>query len=404
MPAEPRANTALPAGLKRLLLAQFLQALADNATLALMLAWLVLDGTDSWWGAALKWSFTLAYVALAPWLLSWVDKGDKTRLLSALALLKTLAVLAILAGAPAWMGFVLMGSAAALYAPAKYGWVTQQVQAGWLVRATAWLEGSMVIAIMLGLAAAGAWVQSPNDAAADHVRLGLWLCVVVYLGSVLMHLTVPPCPASTQVNPGQPHAWRALLSDITALWSDRSIRVAMAMTSLMWGMAAVLQFAVIDWGQTHLGLSLGTSFYLQALVGLGVVGGALVATRWRLHQIHRLWPLSWWLAASLCALSLVQQVWLGALLLLITGVCAGLLTVPFNALLQHRGQRIRSAGRCMVVQGASENLSVLVMLGAYPWLREGMPSVDPLLWGMAALLVLAAHGLVGRRSWPRWPA
>ena len=36
MPAEPGAGTALPAGLKRLLLAQFLQALADNATLALM--------------------------------------------------------------------------------------------------------------------------------------------------------------------------------------------------------------------------------------------------------------------------------------------------------------------------------------------------------------------------------
>ncbi len=172
MPAEPRANASLPAGLKRLLLAQFLQALADNATLALMLAWLVLHGTDSWWGAALKWSFTLAYVALAPWLLGWVDKGDKTRLLSALALLKTAAVLTILAGAPAWIGFVFMGSAAALYAPAKYGWVTQQVQAGGLVRATAWLEGSMVIATMLGLAAAGAWVPSPGDDAADHLRLG----------------------------------------------------------------------------------------------------------------------------------------------------------------------------------------------------------------------------------------
>lgn len=403
MPAEPGAGTALPAGLKRLLLAQFLQALADNATLALMLAWLVLDGINSWWGAALKWSFTLAYVALAPWLLSWVDRGDKTRLLSALALIKTSAVLAILAGVPPWIGCVLMGSAAALYAPAKYGWVTQQVEARWLVRATAWLEGGMVIAIMLGLAAAGAWVQSPNDAAADHLRLGLWLCVVVYLGSWMMHLTLPPCPDSNPQTAGKIRAWRALLSDITALWGDRSVRVAMAMTSLMWGMAAVLQFAVIDWGQTHLRLSLGNSFYLQALVGLGVVAGAWVATRWRLHQVHRLWPLSWWLAACLCALSLVQQLWLGALLLLITGVCAGILTVPFNALLQHRGQRILSAGRCMVVQGASENLSVLLMLGAYPWLREGMPSVDPLLWGMAILLVLAAHGLVGRRSWPRWP-
>jgi hypothetical protein len=57
----------------------------------------------------------------------------------------------------------------------------------------------------------------------------------------------------------------------------------------------------------------------------------------------------------------------------------------------------------MVVQGASENLSVLVMLGIYPWLREPLPNVNVLLWGMAALMVLTAHGLVGSRSWPRWP-
>jgi len=391
-----------PQGLRRLLLAQFLQGLGDNATLALMLAWLVQAGWDSWWGAALKWSFTVAYVVMAPWLLIWIDKGDKSRLLSAVSGLKVLAMAVLLLGAPPWAGFALLGLAAALYAPAKYGWVTQQVAPHQLIKATGWLEGSMVVSIMLGLALAGMWIQMDSADPTTHLRLGLIACTAIYLTSALLHLTLPLSIQNTPKEPTQ-GALRQWATDASALWQDTSVRVALLMTSLLWGMAAILQFVILDWSQSHLNMNLGNSFFLQTLVGLGIVMGAVLASSRSLHHTHRLWPLTWVMAAGLVLLSMTHHWLLGAILLLLAGVCAGWMMVPFNALLQHRGQRIRSAGRCMVVQGASENLSVLVMLGIYPWLREPLPNVNVLLWGMAALMVVTAHGLVGSRSWPRWP-
>ena len=51
--------------------------------------------------------------------------------------------------------------------------------------------------------------------------------------------------------------------------------------------------------------------------------------------------------------------------MLLTGAAGGLLMVPMNALLQHRGYELLTAGRSIAVQGFNENASVLLMLGIY---------------------------------------
>jgi hypothetical protein len=52
-------------------------------------------------------------------------------------------------------------------------------------------------------------------------------------------------------------------------------------------------------------------------------------------------------------------------LLVLVGIVGGLLVVPLNALLQHRGFALLSAGRSIAVQGFNENASILTMLGVY---------------------------------------
>ena len=44
---------------------------------------------------------------------------------------------------------------------------------------------------------------------------------------------------------------------------------------------------------------------------------------------------------------------------------AGFFVVPMNALLQHRGYVLMSAGHSIAVQNFNENLAVLTMLGLY---------------------------------------
>jgi hypothetical protein len=76
---------------------------------------------------------------------------------------------------------------------------------------------------------------------------------------------------------------------------------------------------------------------------------------------------------------------------------AGYFVVPMNALLQHRGYVLLSAGHSIAVQNFNENLSILVMLGLYAvlvWLDLRLQTVM-LLFGLfvavTMLLVLLRH-------------
>jgi MFS transporter, LPLT family, lysophospholipid transporter len=74
-----------------------------------------------------------------------------------------------------------------------------------------------------------------------------------------------------------------------------------------------------------------------------------------------------------------------------------MLVVPMNALLQHRGHRLLTAGQSIAVQGFNENLSVLITLLVY----AGLIAMEV---PVRAIMVLAGVGLmafVGRAVWRR---
>jgi hypothetical protein len=52
-------------------------------------------------------------------------------------------------------------------------------------------------------------------------------------------------------------------------------------------------------------------------------------------------------------------------LMILLGALAGFFIVPMNAILQHRGATLLSAGHSIAVQNFNQNLAVLLMLGAY---------------------------------------
>ena len=99
--------------------------------------------------------------------------------------------------------------------------------------------------------------------------------------------------------------------------------------------------------------------------------------------------------------------WLPALpLLACAGLVAGLFVVPMNALLQHRGAALLSAGRSIAVQNFNENASVLLMLAGYAWFsRQDLP-LELLIrgfgLGIALLMALVAlHHRHHHRQAPR---
>jgi hypothetical protein len=73
------------------------------------------------------------------------------------------------------------------------------------------------------------------------------------------------------------------------------------------------------------------------------------------------------IAMGVAVISMVSLKWMPAVyvVLILIGAMAGFFVVPMNALLQHRGHVLMSAGHSIAVQNFNENVSILVMLALY---------------------------------------
>jgi ABC-type multidrug transport system fused ATPase/permease subunit len=84
----------------------------------------------------------------------------------------------------------------------------------------------------------------------------------------------------------------------------------------------------------------------------------------------------------------VDLPWTAYILLILIGLTSGYFVVPMNALLQHRGHVLLSAGHSIAVQNFNEQLNILLMVAVYTvmlWLD--MP-INIIIW-IFGLLVAA---------------
>ena len=402
----------MPRGFYLLIAGQAISALADNALLIVAIALLSERGLPLWWAPLLKFAFTLAYVLLAPVIGPLADAMPKARLMTAMNLVKFTGVTLLLSGANPLLAFAVVGFGAAAYAPAKYGLVTEMVGPRQLVAANGWIEVSVVCAALLGTVAGGLLVADGLRGAAASVALGQWLdplipgppttlllsmlvLLLTYLVSSAMNACVPDSGA--RYAPTHIHAVslvREFREANRTLWRDRDGGLSLAITAIFWGVGATLQFAVLKWATETLGLSLERAAYLQAAVAVGVILGASLAGRHvHLGRAKRVLPAGVLLGLCMPVVASTDTLWLAVPLLAVVGMVGGILVVPLNALLQHRGYRLLSAGRSIAVQGFNENLSVLAMLAGYAALVAIDVPIVPLMWGFG-LLVAAAIALL----------
>ena len=406
----------MPPGFYFLIAAQFASGLADNALLIVSIQFLREQDHPGWWAPLLKFAFNLAYVVLAPLMGPLADAVPKARLMAWMNALKLSGVVCMLMGGHPVLAFAAIGLAASAYAPAKYGLVTESVPSRWLVRANAWLEVSVVLSVILGAALGGVlvgaaipphWNEQLTTALGAVLRIhtqqlhGFAVVVAVYGAATLLNAGIRPVQAGVKLQPlnWRSVSWAGFLDSNRRLWRDPLGRVSLYVTTLAWGVGAVMQFAVLAWAQQGLGLRLEQGAYMQALVAVGVIAGATAAGRfYRLHSARRVLPMGLLLAVLLPVLPWVQVLWMAVPMLMIAGGLAGMMLVPMNALLQHRGARVLTAGRSVAVQGFNENASVLVMLAFYSGsLALGIP-----LWClMLALSMVLLLGMlpVCRPSW-----
>ena len=113
-------------------------------------------------------------------------------------------------------------------------------------------------------------------------------------------------------------------------------------------------------------MPLSKAAILQGVVAFGVAFGAMGAARLiPLKKSLTVMPLGFAMGIIVCVMAVVTSVNVAYPLLVVIGALSGYFVVPMNALLQHRGHVLMSAGHSIAVQNFSENLSILLMLALY---------------------------------------
>jgi MFS family permease len=385
----------------RILGVQFLSTLADNALLIVMIARVIELDEPSWVIPILKIGFTVFYVLLAPFVGSFADAHPKGRVMVLSNFIKVCAVTGLIVGiSPTW-AIVLAGLGAAIYAPAKYGLITELVPADDLVRANGFFEGVTVCGVVLGTALGGVLVSPlmpywalPSWMPTLHTppsALLAGLLVLLAMNAAAMLLSRAVADTGVRYDKRSIHPvqlLRRFYLDNLHLWRDLQGGMSMAVTTLLWGVAGTLQLIVLRWANESLGLTLAHAAYLQGVTALGVIVGAMLATRHvTLQGVPRLLPLGILIGALVPVLLAISSVPLAVFLLVLVGGLAGFFVVPMNALLQHRGHNLLTAGRSIAVQGFNENAGMLLMLAVYSGGIAIGASLAALVWGLGALIV-----------------
>ncbi|HEY7804656.1 MAG TPA: lysophospholipid transporter LplT, partial [Orrella sp.] len=121
----------------------------------------------------------------------------------------------------------------------------------------------------------------------------------------------------------------------------------------------------IEWGRSHLGYRLDQASILMGVTAFGTIFGAVYASRVPLPKALGVLPMGIVMGLVVLLMPLVSDKWEVYSLLLVIGGLSGYFVVPMNALLQHRGHVLLSAGHSIAVQNFNEQLNILLMLGMY---------------------------------------
>ncbi|MDO9222029.1 MAG: lysophospholipid transporter LplT [Thiobacillus sp.] len=375
-----------------ILLAQFMSALADNALLFAAIGVLVFFAAPDWHSPLLQTVFVIAYIVLAPLVGSFADALPKGRVMLIANSVKFVGCLAMLSGLHPLLAYVIVGIGAAMYSPAKYGILTELLPPEKLVIANSWMEGTTVAAIVLGAIIGGALIN-PQLAEAILVSLGMGglliapkFAIVVttglYLGAAAINLFIPRLPIDHKPANTSP---LFLLHDFghsfMLLWRDPLGQVSLAVTTLFWGVGATLRLLIIAWAALNLKFGLGEATQLTAATAVGIALGSILAGKYvRLEHAIRTLPAGIVLGLIPISLIWVESLTLAVILLILLGVLAAFFVVPMNALLQHRGHLLMGAGHSIAQQNFNENISILLLTGAYALMVRADWHIHTIVW------------------------
>src|SRR5512132_1585195 len=271
-------------GFYTIMAAQFFSSLADNALLIAAIALLRELHEPAWMTPALKQSFVVSYVLLAPVVGAFADSMPKGRVMLLTNAVKVFGCALMLFDIRPLLSYAIVGFGAAAYSPAKYGILTELLPPHQLVVANGWIEGATVGSIIIGVLLGGGlitprvsaallgfdlpFIDTPVDTppeAAIVVIMGFYLIAAIF------NWFIPDTGVDHRVPSKNPlYLIREFSHCVALLWRDRLGQISLATTTLFWGAGATLKFIVLAWAGKALGFDLSHAAYLQGVVAIGI--------------------------------------------------------------------------------------------------------------------------------------
>ena len=396
------------------IIAQTFSSLADNALFIAAIALIhQLDG-PVWVPPLIKWGVAASYVLLAPFVGAIADAYPKGKVMFTTNAFKVIGCLLMfcysLFGLAATeqivlicIAYAIVGTGAAAYSPAKYGIITEMLPPEKLVIGNSWIEGMTVVSIIMGSVVGGllvspavsAWLLSHNtlqQIASTPAEVAIVMIGLLYIAAALTNLLIPNTNAKYPKQHQHPmRLIKAFAGYTKILWTDKLGQISLGVTTLFWGAGATLQLIVIEWGRSQLGYRLDQASILMGIAALGTVLGSIAAARVPLKQSLRVLPVGALMGLVVLVMPLIYNEWAVYGLLLVIGILSGFFVVPMNALLQHRGHLLLSAGHSIAVQNFNEQLNILLMVSLYSlmlWLGISINTIIVMFGLLVAILML----------------
>lgn len=371
--------------------AQFFSSLADNALFIAAVALIQLLEGPAWMTPMVKWGFAVSYVVLAAFVGAFADSMPKGKVMFITNSVKIVGCFVIFfydaiplpGNTEFWLvfyGYMIVGIGAAMYSPAKYGILTELLPADQLVKGNGWIEGLTVVSIILGTVLGGALI-SPKISSMllsidiPHFASGvdtapeaaILVIAIFYAIAAIFNLNIPDTGARYASQGRNPIK---LVKDfwhcVDTLWRDKLGQISLAVTTLFWGAGATLQLIVLEWGKQQLNLRLDQASILMGITALGTVVGAVIAGKFMtLKTALKVLPFGVAMGLFVMVMPVTYSKPAVYSVLILVGGLGGFFVVPMNALLQHRGHVLLSAGHSIAVQNFNEQLNILLMVAAY---------------------------------------
>ncbi len=377
--------------------AQFFSSLADNALLIAAFYALAIIDAPGWMTPLLKSFFVISYVLLAAFVGAFSDCMPKGKVMFLTNIVKIAGCGLMFVHVHPLIAYGVVGIGAAAYSPAKYGILTELLPAEKLVAANGWIEGLTIASVILGSGLGGALINPQISAllvnlmqtfglSIKPMEAALSIVMLLYIVATIFNLYIPDTGARYAKQATNPIE---LVTDFAhcckTLWIDKLGQITLSITTLFWGAGAVLQFLVIYWAEVSLKLPLDKAAVIPAVSAIGIAFGAIAAGRYvPIKKSLSVMPFGVAMGFVVMSMTMVHSVWLAYPLLVLIGALSGYFVVPMNALLQHRGHVLMSAGHSISVQNFNENVSILVMIGLYALMVKTNLSIN---------IIIVAFGL-----------